>query len=56
MGLAFDVSRRCLVLRIQGVEVLIKSLVGRDPRIDCAADLPRTASSVDSDAMQHLDR
>jgi hypothetical protein len=27
MNLAFDVSRRCLVLRIQGVKILIKALV-----------------------------
>ena len=38
MRLAFDVGRGCLVLSIQRVEILIETLVGRDPRIDRAAD------------------
>src|SRR6185295_3311587 len=32
--LALDVSRRSLILRVQGVEVLVEALVCRYPRID----------------------
>ena len=37
MGLALDVGLRRLALGIQGVEVLIQPMVGRDPRVDGAA-------------------
>src|SRR5215472_17396002 len=46
MGLAFDVGRGCLVLGIQG----IKTLVGRDPRIDRAADLASSCCRLHSDS------
>ena len=39
MRLAFDVGRGRLILGVEGVEILIETLVGRDPRIDRAADL-----------------
>src|SRR5258706_10873900 len=38
MGLAFDVGGSGLVLRVQRVELLVEPLLGRDPRVDRAAD------------------
>ena len=39
MGLASDIGLRGIVLGIEGVEVLLQPLVGRDPGIDRAANL-----------------
>src|SRR5258707_5680204 len=38
MGLAFDVGGGSIVLRVQRVELLVEPMLGRDPRIDRAAD------------------
>src|SRR5258705_3741050 len=38
MGLAFDVGGGSIVLRVQRVELLVEAMVGRDPRINRAAD------------------
>src|ERR1700730_12497321 len=38
MGLAFDVGGGGLVLRVQQVKLLVEPVLGRDPRIDRAAD------------------
>jgi hypothetical protein len=38
MGLAPDIGRVGLVLRIEGVKVLIKALISRDPRVDRTTD------------------
>jgi hypothetical protein len=38
MGLAADVGLRRLVLGVEGVELLVEPVLGRDPGIDCAAD------------------
>src|ERR1700676_1147571 len=38
MGLAFDVGGGGLVLRVQRVKLLVEPVLGRDPRIDRAAD------------------
>src|SRR5258708_17482373 len=40
MGLALDIGRGGIVLRIQRVELLVKPTLSRDPRIDGAADRP----------------
>src|SRR4051794_9332405 len=37
MGLALDVGLRGLALGVEGVEVLLKTVLGRDPRVDRAA-------------------
>ena len=39
MGLASDIGLRGIILGIEGVEVLLQPLVGRDPGIDRAANL-----------------
>ncbi len=39
MGLASDIGLRRIVLGIEGVEVLLQPLIGRDPGIDRAANL-----------------
>src|SRR4051812_20998274 len=36
MGLAFDVGLRGLTLCVEGVEVLLRTVLGRDPRVDRA--------------------
>src|SRR5258705_11438101 len=38
VGLAFDVGGGGLILRVQRVELLVEPMLGRDPRIDRAAD------------------
>src|SRR5712675_1295636 len=38
MGLALDVGGGGLVLRVQRVKLLVEPVLGRDPRIDRAAD------------------
>ena len=38
MGLAFDIGRGGIVLRVQRVELLVEPVLGGDPRIDRAAD------------------
>src|SRR5204863_5547238 len=38
MGLAADVGLRCLVLGVEGVELLVEPILGRDPGIDRTAD------------------
>jgi hypothetical protein len=38
MGLAFDIGRGGVVLRVQRVELLVKPVLGGDPGIDRAAD------------------
>src|SRR5260370_57141 len=38
MGLALDIGRGRLVLRVQRVELLVEAMLGRNPRIDRAAD------------------
>src|SRR5229473_4313510 len=38
MGLTLDIGRGSIILRIQRVELLIKSMIGRDPGMDRAAD------------------
>ena len=38
MRLAFDVGRGRLVLGVEGIKILVETLVGRDPRVDRAAD------------------
>jgi hypothetical protein len=38
MGLAADIGLRCLVLGIEGIELLIESGLGRDPGVDRTAD------------------
>jgi hypothetical protein len=40
VGLALDIGRGGIVLRIQRVELLVKPMLSRDPRIDGAADRP----------------
>jgi hypothetical protein len=40
MGLALDIARGGIVLRIQRVELLVKPMLSRNPRIDGAADRP----------------
>src|SRR6202011_1465800 len=53
MGLALDVGRSGLVLRVERVELLVQPVLGRDPRIDRTADrfdrgcLHDRASTVD---------
>src|SRR5258706_10353781 len=38
MGLTLDIGGGSIVLRVQRVELLIESMIGRDPGIDRAAD------------------
>ena len=40
MGLALDVGFRRLALGVERVEVLLQPMVGRDPRVDGAAQAP----------------
>src|SRR5258706_3793839 len=40
VGLALDIGRNGIVLLIQRVELLVKPMLSRDPRIDGAADRP----------------
>jgi hypothetical protein len=39
MGLTSDIGLRSIILGIEGVELLLQSLFGRDPGIDRAANL-----------------
>ena len=38
MGLTADIGFRCLVLGVEGVELLVEAVLGRDPGIDRTAD------------------
>src|SRR3984893_10316964 len=38
MGLTLYISRGCVVLGIERIELLIQSVIGRDPGVDRAAD------------------
>ena len=47
MGLAFDIGGGGVVLRVQRVELLVEPMIGRNPRIDRAADrLDRSRASM----------
>ena len=45
MGLALDVGLGGLALRVEGVEVLLQPMLGRDPGVDGAAQTLDLASS-----------